>query len=644
MFEGNLMSDDDHQSFPAETQIKACATKLRRNRVFRNLVLVHVAIAINQQRISKLSLGTDEPLDLLSLYKKTEKLGALQPEALNKLEAVFKKNLRSGALWEEAASWLLTRLAAWAQDNQLYTDYAIPDVLAIPPDPKRPGEDSWMEARLLSILTAQIATQLLRQLDFANSSVEALENFLGVSQSPTKSSPESPPPLFNGRESEKFALGYPIDDSKQISSNTWKDGDYSFWRKLVGDSFIEHQIICQNPETKWIELVPSKAAWESIQQLGPEATHMLLIFATSATDSTPPWKNQIQLKGTELVKLLGWDNRTDLTLDSKFKRIGSLVQLICGLSISISILDLEQQTYTISTSPLWLLEGLEYSGNLTLTSNNYPTEATKFEAKDPNELVIQISPGSWIEKFLPDQDVAAREKLQQYGYLAKSTLQINLYHKRLAAKLAIFLTVMSRMHPNGRYRIATLLEALESQEFIEAIQQDSDQQNLLIEEWDDALLILTQLGWEIRFDPRTYPRALQPNWSQTEGSPTHKQIRPKEWLTQWLNAHLAITPTTLIQHRLAVSQAFSTGQTGFNYASGNSGEMLQTPTVIPGYALEMALAAKGLSKAKLAEQLNLDRSMVTHWIKGSRPIQPSHREKLWQLLGRELQQVTGIRG
>jgi ribosome-binding protein aMBF1 (putative translation factor) len=63
------------------------------------------------------------------------------------------------------------------------------------------------------------------------------------------------------------------------------------------------------------------------------------------------------------------------------------------------------------------------------------------------------------------------------------------------------------------------------------------------------------------------------------------------------------------------------------------------PDVTSGRALEQAVAAKGLSRAKLAEQLKLDRSLVTRWINGSRSIQPQHREQIWQVLGPELQQV-----
>lgn len=64
----------------------------------------------------------------------------------------------------------------------------------------------------------------------------------------------------------------------------------------------------------------------------------------------------------------------------------------------------------------------------------------------------------------------------------------------------------------------------------------------------------------------------------------------------------------------------------------------QSVATIPGYVLEQALARRGMSQAKLARCLNLDRSTVSRWIKGSRPIHARYRSLLWELLGDELQQ------
>jgi ribosome-binding protein aMBF1 (putative translation factor) len=59
--------------------------------------------------------------------------------------------------------------------------------------------------------------------------------------------------------------------------------------------------------------------------------------------------------------------------------------------------------------------------------------------------------------------------------------------------------------------------------------------------------------------------------------------------------------------------------------------------------LDVALTLKGWSKAQLSYQLHMDRSMVTHWIKGSRPISTEQRKRLWKILGKELMAAQKIR-
>lgn len=614
---------------PIDTsRIKACASKLRRNRSFRHLVLVQVAMGVNQVRIDRLSMGVSEPLDLLHLYQNTDTLHALEPENLSKLELSFKKALRSTVLWEKAAIWFLTQLDTWEQHREIEGESAIPDILSILPDPKKPGEESWLEARLLSLLAAQVAHQLLSPLDLASYSIAELEALLGVEQPATKVLPHRYPSATSG------STGGPPPVNRE-----WQAPELLAWRSWIGDSFIEHQILEQSPETQRLELIPGKAAWEVLQQLGPEAAYLFLIFAAYASDADCPWQEQIRLTGSELLRFYGWDQQDDSTPGGTLKRISSLVQMVCGLSVAIVQCDSSQPHSSATTGAIWVLEALEYIGT---RSVNHDDRSQEPKATDLEELVIWVKPGRWTERFLANPEPAAIAALRQYGFMVKSTLQINPYRKRLAARLAIFLLVMSRLQPSGRYRVGTLLAAIESQSLIEELHQNRNQRHQLLEQWDSALLTLTQLGWEIKFDPRTYPRSLQPTWSRTEGSPTHSQIRPKAWLSQWLNAHLAITPTTLIQHRLEVSKTLTVDHEGFGDGLSDA-DANHVPKTIPGYALEIALAAKGWSKAKLAEQLHLNRSMVTHWINGTRVIQPHHRQQLWHLLGRELQQVTGIR-
>jgi hypothetical protein len=631
--QANWMIDGD--------RIQTYADQLRQDKSFRDMLLANVALRINQQRLG-LATGKGGDPDLYSLYRNTEKIGALRRKILNKLERSLKPSLASDIFWEDTAIWILTTLNDWERDQKIPEACAIAGLLSTQSEPETASNTDWMEARTISAYAYQASDHLVTTLAIATMPLESLEKLLGIEKQPIKNTG-----LFNSKNFEKVATGYPIITGAQaLINNQWKDGEYPYWRKLIGDGFIEHQIVRQNPETTRIELVPGKAAWEIIQQFGPEAAYIFLIFAAHATDLEKPWEGHIQIKGSSLIKLYGWDKRTDLTLGKKLKRIGSLVELVCRLSVCISNIDIGKRRYNIATSAMWLLEELEYSGQLALTVDSENPDLNTYHPEEPDELIIRVRPGSWTEKFFSEHGQQEREALRQYGYLAKSTLQINPYRRRLAAKLAIFLTVMSRIQPNGQYEVGTLLKALESESILEEIQEDKDKRNKIIDQWDSALLTLQQLGWEIKFDPETYPEKIRPAWSLTEGSPTHTQARPSNWMYLWLRAKIIINPTTLIQHRLEVSKVLALDEEpSFDPNAPEAAfesEARRLPRFIPGVVLEQALVVRGMSKAKLAAQLGLDRSMITRWINGSRPIQPKHRELLWQLLNKELHTALDI--
>jgi hypothetical protein len=443
----------------------------------------------------------------------------------------------------------------------------------------------------------------------------------------------------------KAITGYPMIISTQtLPHSQWQDSDYPYWKQLLGNDCIQQPIIHQSLETNFLELFPSKAAWEMSQQFGPEAAYMFLIFSAYSTHSEKPWEERIQLNGTDLVKLIGWDKRTDLAPGIKLKKIQNLVELTCSLSVLVNNVDTSNQRYQIVTSSIWILEKLEYSGQLSHTCDRNSIDLPVYQVLEPDEFLVQIKPGSWTEKFLSQHKQKGKETLRQYGSLAKSILQINPYRHPLAAKLAIFLSVMSHIHPSGKYTVSDLLEQLESQQLIAEMQDDKTKQYKLMTQWDNALCILRQLGWKVEFDAETYSEAIRPAWSLPYGSSTQPKPRSGQWLSSWLSAKVIIQPTNLIQQQMEMNQKLLEDEESFDYRTGGNGLDIYTPEIIPGYALEKALAAKGLSQAKLAEQLNLDRSMVTRWIKGSRPIQPRHREQIWQLLGHELQVSMEVEG
>lgn len=633
-----------HESQNLEFQIghdrtQAVVEKLRQGKSFVNLVMANVAAGINQHRLRQLSTTSKSNTNLINLYSETEKIGALKKPVIAKLERLFKAFLKKEEFWEQKANWILSQLASWQSEGKIPQECSLPGVLSLTPDPNLSEEAAVQESVLVSACAFYTANDFLSHLDLASFAVEDLEKLLGIRGNET---PTTDHALFQGKEVEKVATGYPILTGAQALINSqWQNGEYPYWRKLVGDGFIQHNIVRKSSETSQIELVPGKAAWEIIQQFGPEAAYILLIFSSYATDSEKPWEQVIRLKGTDLIKLFGWDRRTDITLGQKLKKIGNLAELVCSLSVLVSNINIGANRYNIARSAMWLLEEIEYSGQLALTIDNDQPKAVRYEAGEPDELYIRVRPGSWTEKFLNQRDAVGRETLRQYGYLAKSTLKINPYRERLASKLSIFLTIMSRIRQDGRYEVGTLLERLEPENFVLEIQKSKQKRNHLINQWDNALLKLHELGWQIEFDLESYPESIRPEWSfiNEEGQPRN---RPRNWLGIWLKALISIKPTSLIQEKLESVRATSNSKKRKSTLEQADAIPLKTPEVITGEILAQALDAKGLSKAQLAKQLNVDRSMVTRWIKGERTIQPKHQEQIRQLLNSELQKLAGI--
>jgi hypothetical protein len=602
-----------------QDRVQTYASKLKSGKTFLNLVLVNVATGINQFRLHRTQARGRTDADVINLYDETEKIGALHKQTMQRLERRFRSVLKTDKFWHQTSTWILVRLDQWDQEGLMPSDCSVVGMLSIKSEGNATDSNEWRESLVMSACAVHTASQWIRHLDLDAYSTPEIDKLLGVKATGSAVTRE---PLFQDTDVERLATGYPILTGAQALINSqWEDGEYPYWKKLVGEGFIQHQIVRQSPSNQQIELVPGKAAWEIIQQFGPEAAYVFLIFASYATDSEEPWAEQIRLKGTDLIRLFGWDKRTDITIAQKLKKIGHLVELVCSLSVLVSNINIGTKRYNVERGAMWNLEGLGYAGQLALTMNAKQPDSPTYEAGDPDELYITVRPGIWTEKFLNVGDVQAKEALFQYGYLAKSTLQINPYRQRLASKLAIFLTIMSRIREDGRYQIRTLLERLEPNEFLEGVQGNRLRRVKLINQWDSALLTLKELGWEIDFDSATYPESIRPPWAVSDD--VDSRYRPRNWLATWLKAIVIIKPSIKIQEKLG-------GQA--SVALKPSLPTVQ-PSSLTGKAIQAALDKKGMTKAQLADALQVDRSLVTRWLKGQRTIQPKHQAQIKTLLG-----------
>jgi hypothetical protein len=169
----------------------------------------------------------------------------------------------------------------------------------------------------------------------------------------------------------------------------------------------------------------------------------------------------------------------------------------------------------------------------------------------PDEIYITISPGLWTKHFLNRAGSKAKEALHQFGYLAKDILRIDPYHNELALRLAIQLTLDARVRVRNQspydYRVISLLEEVMAKTQINNALQDKHKARDLKNRWNSALKLLMSLGWQIEFDPETYPGWLQPD----SHDPKPLDWRKIKVIERLLYAKLTIKPPDPIPELLS---------------------------------------------------------------------------------------------
>ncbi|MGI0494375.1 hypothetical protein ACN4EG_21535 [Alkalinema pantanalense CENA528] len=438
------------------------------------------------------------------------------------------------------------------------------------------------------------------------------------------------------------------------------------------ESLIEQEIVVQQPDRQQIHLIPGRAAWEILQRLGIESAYVFLFLVAQASEADRPWRSLLSLKGTDLLDFAVGEKQSDLTLLQKLKKLEEMLQVLCSLSVMVSYLDESQGLFRWVNYPMWLLEELSYSGKLLPLGESRDLRGSGGESRNgedsdaivntayrpgvPDELMVRLRPGNWVETLGAADLSRGIQALQQYGNWAKGILQINPNRKRLAARLAIFISVIGQLYVTGHYRVQDLLEQVEDPKSLTGFYKTEETRTRLFVRWNNALLSLKNLGWEIGFDPVTYPVSLRPSWSVSGEESGAERVGQSDsisqWFETWLDARLMIRPTRIVVTKNA-KEGDGTGDYGQSTDDRRKASVLirsksglyatRIPGGISGQTLDVALTLKGWSKAYLATQLKMDRSMVTHWIKGSRPITPEQRKRLWKLLGKELRAAQKLK-
>jgi DNA-binding XRE family transcriptional regulator len=398
--------------------------------------------------------------------------------------------------------------------------------------------------------------------------------------------------LFQSEAIEPIPTGYPMRTSTicQLRHDLWQQDSngIAFYRqesKRNRKNYIEHYITTEGD----ITLLPFNEAKQIIDKLGFKTAKLQLIFAAHAMDVDEPWRSEFTLKGTDIIRELGWNNRKDKTQAEQLMEIAStafaLDCLLVKLAWEEGINKKGKTIISLETSRMWNIN-IRVTGQASLLNG---------KIEQPNEVYLTVQPGLWTKGFLNRPGWHSKEALYQFGWLAQDVLRINPYHDELALRLAIHLTTESRIHESGDYRVRTLLEVAQPISEIEAARDKSRNSYDLKQRWDNALKLLMGLGWEITFDEQTYPEWLRPG---------NKERNKRGYFDKLLEAKIRIKPIPAIQARLAklehpkkISKPASTPK----------------PSGLTASALRQAREAKGWTQTKLAGTLGISKQLVCHF-------------------------------
>ncbi len=336
---------------------------------------------------------------------------------------------------------------------------------------------------------------------------------------------------------EKMANGMPIltGYKAMLEKDAWieetisKLACYRYEGKSNADNYIEHYINKAN--TKEIITLPFSEAIQIIDKYGIDTAKLHLILAVHACRQDEPWKAMFTLKGTDLIKALGWQKRTDLTLSEKLTKISSLAWVVNCLLIQAKWIygkskkNKDRYQIAIETSRVW---------DLSVKQLGEENPITK-KVDNPKEVEITVRPGLWTYSFLNEGGRAAKTALYHFSWLSECIMSIDPYHEEAALRIAMIQSIAA--YRNSFITVETWLKEnlTGAGNRIEKARKDFRRRAELKSYWDSIIITLKNVGFTVKFDPETYPEWLQPD---------SKEKNKRGYFDTLLQARISITPPT----------------------------------------------------------------------------------------------------
>jgi hypothetical protein len=237
------------------------------------------------------------------------------------------------------------------------------------------------------------------------------------------------------------------------------------------------------------------------------------------------------LKGTDLIKALGWQKNKHLTKTEKLIQISQLAWAVNCLLIQAKWIygrckkDKDKYQIAIETSRVW---------DLSVKALGKENPLTR-KVDNPEEIEITVRPGLWTYSFLNEGGTAAKTALYHFSWLSESIMRIDPYHEEAALRIAMIQSIAA--YRNSFITVETWLKEnlTGAGSTIKAALEDRRRALELKNSWDNILITLKNVGFTVKFDPETYPEWLRPD---------SKEKNKRGYFDILLQARVSITPPT----------------------------------------------------------------------------------------------------
>ncbi len=459
-----------------------------------------------------------------------------------------------------------------------------------------------------------ISKKILEGFNLPSCTLQDLEKLLGLKQRPPVSTETS----LDFDPITVLPTSIPIASSirAQLRPDLWQQDPnqtavFHYRSKSNPNNYIEHFIT--NPGD--IEMLPWEAAEQIINKFGFDTVKLQLIFAARTMEEDEPWNNAFTLRASDIIQLLGWDKNHNTSLAEKRTSVASTAYALSCLLVKSVWVEGRGRRKVDASTPIGRMWDV-----LIDVHGQYDWVTGKIER--PEEVYITVSPGLWTKHFLNRAGSRAKEALHQFGYLARDILKIDPYHNEMALRLAIQLTLDSRIRVRNQnpydYRVGSLLEEVLVKAEIDRALQDKYKARDLKNRWNSALKLLMSLGWQIEFDPNTYPAWLQPDST----APKPEDWRKIRVIDRLLQAKITIRPPHPIPTLLSKIREPKKPK-----------QIEATPVMeLTGDDVQKAREARGWSRKELGGFLNLSADYIGKLERGDRSITAELEPKLRKLL------------